>query len=162
MTLIVNSDGLCEPRNPCGGNTAGWSVMKDGQEVMYEARYLMEGEGSTNNFAEYMAIIRALAWVWKFELCGEEILFRTDSQLVIRQLEGKWAVKAESIRPHYERACRGLAPLKNYRLEWVRREQNVRADELSNIAYREHVQKHGQACVARQMRPRSGFTGGKP
>lgn len=142
--LTIYTDGLCEPLNPGGVATSGWSVLEDGQEVMYEARYLTEGKGSTNNFAEYMALIRAIAWVWKFELYEEEILFRTDSQLVIRQLEGQWAVKAESIRPHYERARRGLAPLKHYRLEWVRREQNSRADELSNIAYRGHVQEHGQ------------------
>ena len=160
--LIIYSDGLVEPRNPGGVGAWGWAANRDGKEMAYQFGAEMENPTNTNNKFEYLAFIHAVAWVWKFELYGEEILFRTDSQLVIRQLEGKWAVKAESIRPHYERARRGLAPLKNYRLEWVRREQNVRADELANSAYQEHVQKHGQACVAQQMKPRPGFNGGKP
>lgn len=151
MNLIMYSDGLCEPRNPGGVCTYGWVAEYDGKEVAYQRGYITEGAKATNNLSEYTAIIHAIAWVWHREMWTEEILFRTDSQLVIRQLQGEWAVKAESIRPLYERARRGLDRLTRYQLEWVPREQNERADVLSRQAYRAHLQQHGLACVATQL-----------
>lgn len=153
MSLIIYSDGLCEPYNPKGVATYGWVAYRDEEEITCGLGFIKEGEGATNNLAEYTALIRAIAWVWKTDQKDEQILFRADSQLVIKQLTGEWRVKSETIRPLYERTQRGLSELSNYDLEWIPSERNMRADALSNQAFYEHIKQHGAACIGK-----NGFT----
>jgi len=59
---------------------------------------------------------------------------RTDSQLVVNQVNGAWRIKAAPLRPLVEEARRLLADLGG-RLEWIPREANTRADALTYQAY---------------------------
>lgn len=89
--------------------------------------------GSTNNVAEYLAAIRALERLVSLGFRGPVVL-RGDSQLVIRQMRGEYAVRAERLHPYHLRLqelCRGF---RSVRFEWVPREENLRADELSKQA----------------------------
>ena len=61
-------------------------------------------------------------------------LIRGDSQLVVRQLKGEYKVKSKRILPLYVRAMELLNELGG-KVEWVPREQNKIADELSRVAY---------------------------
>jgi ribonuclease HI len=61
-------------------------------------------------------------------------LIRGDSQLVVRQLKGEYKVKSKRILPLYVRATELLNELGG-KVEWVPREQNKIADELSRVAY---------------------------
>lgn len=150
MSLVIYCDGLCEPTNPHGVATYGWVAYRDAIEIAKGYNFIKEGEGATNNCAEYTAVIRAIAWLWKTDQHYEPTIIRSDSQLTIKQLTGEWRVKSETIRPLYEKALRGLEGLEQYELEWVRRELNIRADELSRIAYQEHIQSHKE-CVAHRF-----------
>lgn len=86
----------------------------------------------TNNFAEYTAVLRALEIANKNQV--SEILIRSDSELMIRQMNGIYKVKSDSIKPLFE-ACKKLIPkFKQVIFEHVRREQNKIADELANHA----------------------------
>jgi ribonuclease H / adenosylcobalamin/alpha-ribazole phosphatase len=71
---------------------------------------------------EYLAVINGLVLAEP----GDEV--RTDSQLVVRQLEGRYKVKAITLMPFYEAAKR-LCELKNIKVKWIPREQN-QADRL--------------------------------
>lgn len=77
--------------------------------------------GTTNNEAEYAAIIEAL------ELARHEglrdILIRSDSQLCVKQIKGEYQVKEERLRPLRDRAARILKDVRG-RIEWVPRELN--------------------------------------
>jgi ribonuclease HI len=59
---------------------------------------------------------------------------RADSQLVIRQLEGRYRVKQAHLRPLYERALALLGDYDDVDLAHVRREDNADADALVNAA----------------------------
>ncbi|MBI2761326.1 MAG: reverse transcriptase-like protein [Chloroflexi bacterium] len=77
--------------------------------------------GTTNNEAEYAAIIAALELARGDRLRG--ILIRSDSQLCVNQINGTWQIKEERLRPLRERAARLLREIGG-RIEWVPRERN--------------------------------------
>lgn len=87
---------------------------------------------ATNNVAEYKAVIAALRVALDYE--PRRIQVRADSQLVIRQLEGRYKVKNEGLRPLYEEARDLLTRFDEVDLLHVRREHNVDADALVNAA----------------------------
>jgi len=87
---------------------------------------------ATNNVAEYTALIRALEVATEFEATRVEV--RADSQLLIRQLEGRYRVKNAGLVPLHRRAQELLRPYPEVDLQHVRREDNVDADALVNAA----------------------------
>jgi ribonuclease HI len=87
---------------------------------------------ATNNVAEYRAVIAALRAARAYS--PRLLRLRADSQLVIRQLEGRYKVKNEGLRPLYEEARLLLAHFDEVDLAHVRREENVDADALVNAA----------------------------
>jgi ribonuclease HI len=87
---------------------------------------------TTNNVAEYRAVIAALEAARRYE--ARTVRVRCDSMLVIRQLQGAWRVKQPHLRPLYEQARALLAGYEVVDLAHVRREDNVDADLLVNAA----------------------------
>ena len=131
MRPVLYFDGACLPRNPGGVATFGWVLEWDGKKEKGEG---VETENGTNNIAEYAGLIAGLEKA--LEKGIEEIVVRGDSQLVIYQLEGIYRVKSPRLLPYYRRA-RDLLIKKFKRafLEWIPREENSEADELSTMAY---------------------------
>ncbi len=86
----------------------------------------------TNNEAEYMGLIAGLEEAARQG--ATSIHVRGDSQLVLRQLEGKYAVRAANLKPFYEEAKGLLKQFDTVRLTWVRREQNAEADAAARDA----------------------------
>ncbi len=77
--------------------------------------------GSTNNEAEYAAIIAALELARAQGLTG--VIIRSDSQLCVNQINGRWQVREARLRPLRERAAKLLREVQG-RIEWVPRGQN--------------------------------------
>lgn len=93
---------------------------------------------TTNNTAEYKAVIEALSWLLKNKEKIEKnakISFFLDSQLVYSQIKGIFKVKAENIRNYIFEVRQKQAQL-GLPLEWnhIPREKNKKADELVNLA----------------------------
>ena len=86
----------------------------------------------TNNSAEYKAIIRALKIARYFQ--ANDLKIRTDSELVVKQINGEYQVKNENIRPLYEEAISLIASLQKVRVEHVTRSLNDKADFLAKKA----------------------------
>lgn len=86
---------------------------------------------TTNNVAEYSALIRALEEAIVLG-CRNLALF-TDSELMAHQLNGKYAVKATHLLPLFQRARLLAGKFDRITITHVRRELNKRADALSNI-----------------------------
>jgi len=87
----------------------------------------------TNNEAEYYALLKALALAadrWADKTTGKvlggvgEILIRSDSQLVVNQVNGAWRVEDSKLLELSEKARESILNLGNVRLEWVPREDN--------------------------------------
>ena len=86
---------------------------------------------TTNNVAEYTALIRALEAAG--DLGCRRIRVTTDSELMSRQLSGQYAVKAPHLRPLFERAVLLLRSFGSASVIHTRREKNKHADRLSNL-----------------------------
>jgi ribonuclease HI len=87
---------------------------------------------ATNNVAEYRALIAGLERAREFG--ARAVRVRADSELLVRQLEGRYRVKNAGLKPLYEQARALLAEYDDVDLAHVRREQNVDADALVNAA----------------------------
>ena len=135
--MEIFCDGACEPVNPNGYATWGFVAYGENGFEKHAAHGLIgHGSGMTNQVAEYTAVIEALKWAYKAGYRGFTI--KTDSQLVVNQVKGAWKVNAEHLRKFVDRAVKGLQACESQgRIEWVPREQNMRADELSKLAYKE-------------------------
>jgi ribonuclease HI len=100
---------------------------EDGSVVAEIARGIGE---TTNNVAEYTAMIEGLARAK--ELGATSVTLRSDSQLLINQLTGRYRVKALHLQPLHRRARSIAAGFDRVSFEHVPREENVEADRLAN------------------------------
>lgn len=95
----------------------------------------------TNNEAEYLALIAALEWIKKNQsfLNIIKINFFADSQLMIRQFQGLYKVKAPTLLPLFSRSQQLLILINlPHTFQDVRREHNELADKLANQAMDNH------------------------
>lgn len=87
---------------------------------------------TTNNVAEYAALVAALTHA-VHSGCTELELF-SDSQLLVRQLEGAYRVKAAHLVPIFLRVLALRRDLSRFSIRHVPREENLEADALANRA----------------------------
>ncbi len=101
----------------------------DGSPVFQLGKYLGR---ATNNVAEYFALIGALDYCAEHNI--SRLRVRSDSELLVRQMEGRYKVKSESLKPLHERAMRQSRSFAYFAIEHVPRELNSDADALANAA----------------------------
>ncbi|HJT38195.1 MAG TPA: ribonuclease HI family protein [Actinomycetota bacterium] len=126
--LIINCDGGARG-NP-GPAAFGVSIQKpDGEEIVGIGETIGV---ATNNVAEYSAVIAGLQRVK--EMGARAVHVRSDSKLLIEQLAGRYKVKNPGLKELHAKAIELARSFDRVSYEHVRREQNVRADELVNLA----------------------------
>jgi ribonuclease HI len=119
----------CSKGNP--GHSGIGAVLYEGEnEVWAAARYI--GSHCTNNEAEYRALILGLEEASERKIA--EITVFGDSQLVINQVNGVYKVKASNLFDLHDRVQTLKKCFLFVQFNHVYREQNTRADQLSNIA----------------------------
>jgi ribonuclease HI len=128
MKLIINTDGLSKG-NP--GTAAIGATIKDERGKMLTMISQRIGI-TTNNVAEYKALIAALQQALK--MGGTQVEIRADSELMIRQLSGRYKIKAEGLKPLYIEVTQLLAKFESVALKHIPRELNAEADKLANDA----------------------------
>lgn len=109
---------------------AGWGVLL----IAGGRRWTDSGYAprATNNEAEYRGLLAALILASRVGVTRLEV--RTDSQLMERQLNGVYRVKAGNLQPLYLEARRRIAAFEGFRIVHVPRGENVDADRLANQA----------------------------
>jgi ribonuclease HI len=124
--LIVSCDGASRG-NP-GPAGIGVQITDERGAVLAE---IAEGLGeTTNNVAEYTAAREGLRRA--AELGASSVHLRSDSQLLIEQLSGRYKVKAAHLRPLYSEVVAEMARFERVGLEHIPRERNREADRLAN------------------------------
>ncbi|MCR4328985.1 MAG: ribonuclease HI family protein [Candidatus Roizmanbacteria bacterium] len=125
--IIIYTDGASSG-NP-GPGWAMWVVQKD--KKLHRERVKLEY--CTNNEAEYLSVLHALKWLITNHLWHrneKNILFKLDSLLVVKQLNGEWKLKDERMRTYAGEAHTLAARLeKKVTFTYIPREGNL-ADEL--------------------------------
>jgi ribonuclease HI/probable phosphoglycerate mutase len=120
-------DGACRG-NP-GPSSFGYVILVDDVEVAAEGRTLGR---MTNNQAEYLSLKAGLIAAKELGLLNLAIFM--DSELVVRQVTGRYKVKNEGLKPLFAEVILQLRGFKDWNIRHVPRAENARADALANEA----------------------------
>ena len=133
MEINIYTDG--GSRGNPGPSGYGLVIYDHKQKVIYqESKFLGV---KTNNEAEYLGLLASLDWVKKNQKMYQidKVNFFADSQLLVRQLQGKYKVKAPNLKDLFIKSQQLLNQINlDYQFNDIRRELNTLADELANQA----------------------------
>ena len=124
--LIIYTDGAATP-NP-GPAAIGVVVLDETGKVVTEISRAIGR--ATNNRAEYLALIAGLTEALR--LGADHIDINMDSELIVRQLEGKY--RSKELKQLFQQTLQLLREFKNYSVEHIPRERNKAADALCSQA----------------------------
>ncbi|HEU5460638.1 MAG TPA: ribonuclease HI [Nitrososphaeraceae archaeon] len=156
--LTCTFDGMCQPVNPGGVACYGFTILEKKINKIY--RIYEEGgiafkpfsKESSNNVAEYVALIKLLEWLLAKGYNKFSVLIQGDSQLIINQLSGKYKVKSEKLKIYYEKTKILIKKFENIHIEWISRENNNEADALANKAYIDFIDNNS-ARLQNKLKP---------
>ena len=126
--LTVNVDGGARG-NP--GPAAIGVVVRNDDGAIVEAVGETIGR-TTNNVAEYRALLRGIELASAHGADEGELI--GDSELIVRQIEGRYKVKHADMKELHAQAKAMLADFDNWSIRHVKRAQNADADALVNEA----------------------------
>ena len=131
--MVIFVDGSVSS-NPGGIVGYGWHCVETGDEGMGVA--YQGGESATNNASEWMSAAAALIYVLgQYYDVKDEVTIRSDSELLVNQLNGLWRVKHSNLKPIAAIVNLLIEELESRNMtvvaEWVPRDQNRIADALS-------------------------------
>jgi len=86
----------------------------------------------TNNFAEYSGLLASLDYALGHGHPRLRVV--SDSELMVKQIQGKYQVKSPGLRPLYEQAKKKIAQLEGFEIVHALRHKNKDADRLANEA----------------------------
>ena len=124
--VVVHVDGGSRG-NPGPSAVAAVASTPDGDPLAERSAYVGE---TTNNVAEYRAVQLGLELARELGATSVEVV--NDSQLIARQIGGQYKVKHAGLKPLFLETMRMLREFDQWAVRDVRREHNVRADELVN------------------------------
>jgi ribonuclease HI len=124
---VLFFDG-CSKNNP-GPSGAGAVLYHNGIEIWSTAVFV--GHKETNNVAEYTGMIVGIKRA--VEMGIRRLVVKGDSNLVVQQMNGKFRVNADHIKPLYATAKNIIRNFDSIQFVHVYRHLNQRADELSNM-----------------------------
>lgn len=107
-------------------------IIKKGDELLGSWQECL-GQ-TTNNVAEYRSLIMALRK--SIDLGIKRLVVYTDSELLHRQLTGRYRIRNPRIKELFAEVRSLLGKLKDFRIRHIPREQNREADRLARAARR--------------------------
>ena len=125
---VIFTDGIAEP-NP---GPAGIGVAIKDEQGNLIATISQPIGYATNNQAEYKAIIAALEKV--IGLGIKQVDMRSDSELVVRQINGRYRVKNAALKPLYRQVKQLQSQLNDFTITHIPRRLNKEADRLAGQA----------------------------
>lgn len=113
--------------NPGKAGAGAVLLTEQGEELAARAVFLGT---CTNNVAEYKALLIGLEEARR-QGCTE-LAIHLDSELIVRQVQGRYKVKNEALLPLFQHVREQLAQFKTWSIAHVPRAENARADQLAN------------------------------
>lgn len=127
-SMLIWVDGAARG-NP--GPAAISAVIKDEHGVTLARISRCIGK-TTNNQAEYRALIAALEKA--VQLGARRVSVYSDSELVVRQITGRYRVKKAELKPLFQKVTQLQSRLESFSISHIPRCQNTEADRLANEA----------------------------
>jgi ribonuclease HI len=129
MRVVVNVDG--GSRGNPGPAGAGIVIAADDDGTVLHKAGVFIGQ-ATNNVAEYTGLIEGLCRAAKLQASSVKVL--SDSELMVRQMTGRYRVKNQGLKPLYQKATQLAGQFSQFSIIHIPREQNEAADTLANKA----------------------------
>ncbi|UCF88640.1 MAG: ribonuclease HI family protein [bacterium] len=126
-TAVLSVDGAARG-NP-GEAGAGVVLQTPDGAVLRMGEYLGE---ATNNTAEYKALLAGMKKA--ADLGIREMQVRSDSELMIKQLNGLYKVKSPHLQDLYFSVIKAISAFDRVTFEHIPREENREADRMANLA----------------------------
>lgn len=98
----------------------------------------------TNNYAEYSGLLGCLQYALDHGRGRLKVV--SDSELMVKQIQGKYQVKSPDLKPLYDEAKRRIAKLDGFQIEHALRHKNKDADRLANEAMDCGMKRAGSAA----------------
>jgi ribonuclease HI len=102
----------------------------------------------TNNYAEYSGLLGCLQWA--LDHGRRHLRVVSDSELMVKQIQGKYKVNSPDLRPLWEEARRRIAQLERFEITHALRHKNKAADQLANEAMDRGTKRQRPAGEPRQ------------
>ena len=128
LTLFIDGASRGNP----GHAGIGIRIEADGDFLAERCEYI---GCTTNNVAEYRALIKGLKIAAEFK--ANRVIIFSDSELVVRQMNGTYKVKSGGLLPLYQTAQTQSRTFDGFQIKHVRREKNKEADRLANLGIAE-------------------------
>lgn len=127
-TLTINFDG---------GNAGGistWAVIaRTEDKVLAKLTGLVDSSlPQTNNVAEWWALYMGAVYAYTQRFYYKSFMFKGDSELVVKQANGEYAVSNVNLRGLWQKTLDTLRNL-DYKIIWIPREENSEVDGLGRI-----------------------------
>jgi ribonuclease HI len=125
-------DAHCDGGARGNPGPAGYGALIQNHEGMVLAE-LSEFLGMrTNNYAEYSGLLGCLQYALDHHHPRLRVV--SDSELMVKQIQGKYQVKSPDLKPLYDEAKRRIAKLQAFEITHALRHKNKDADRLANEA----------------------------
>lgn len=140
--MVIYVDGSVLPQNPGGVVGYGWhaDTGDSGFGIAFEG-----GDSATNNIGEYTSVAAALIWVLSGKTNSVTVTIKSDSELLVHQLNGEWRVKHSNLKPIAAVVHMMIEALNGRGVEvvaeWIPREENKVADDLSRRALKNQMKE---------------------
>ena len=129
MQVTINIDGGSRGNPGLAGAGVVIKSADDGTVLHQAGIYLGR---ATNNVAEYQGLIEGLRRAKKLNATDVEVF--SDSELLVRQMNGEYRVKNEGLKPLHAKANDLVVNFEKFHIAHIPREQNTQADEMANTA----------------------------
>jgi probable phosphoglycerate mutase len=127
-TLLAHCDGGARG-NPGPAGYGAVIATEDGTVLAELSEFL---GFKTNNYAEYSGLLGVLQWALDHNHSRLRVV--SDSELMVKQIQGKYKVNSPDLRPLWEEARRRIAKLSFFNISHALRAKNKTADRLANEA----------------------------
>ncbi len=129
--FTIHTDG--GSRGNPGPSAYGYVIDRPGEDTLYESAFLGT---STNNIAEYTAVLKALEHA--HELGAKHVLLLSDSELMVKQMKGVYQVRNANLLPIYQAVKAVASKIKKVEFRHIPRAENAEADRLCNETMDDH------------------------
>ena len=130
--LTAFTDGAVRVSNP-GVASCAWVMYNEKGEHLHSESHYLGPELHSNNFAEYQGVIRCFEWLYTHST--RNVIIYCDSKLVVEQVNQRWDVNSDELRPLMSKAY-GLLVQGAHVLKHCKGHDGVigneKADELCN------------------------------
>jgi ribonuclease HI len=126
--LIAHCDGGARG-NPGPAGYGAVVQTEDGETLAELSEFL---GNRTNNYAEYSGLLGVLAWALEHRYSRLRVV--SDSELMVKQIQGRYKVNSPDLKPLWTEARSRIAKLDEFQITHALRHKNKDADKLANLA----------------------------